>query len=1130
MANFPLSKDDFDSLFNVTDRATSSLATDFNLGDASIIVTDGDLFPSGRHVVTVDDEQVIVASRSGNVLTVEAGGRGAFGTPVTAHSFSTQISVNMIAGIWNTMTGTILDMQETLWVWRLPVLSRAIAIPPGAVSTGDSYIVASGGVSAWLGRDGDIATFNGSAWDFVTPELGFAACVADEGALVFFDGSAWKSAGSVNSVFGRSGDITAESGDYNAGQISFDNVESGLTATDAQSAIDEVAARVAPLETAPPAHSHTVGDITDAGTMATQDANSVAITGGTISGATVDSRNVGADGAKLDGIAAGATANATDAFLLDRGNHTGTQPVSTIDGLSSALGDASSHAARTDNPHAVTKAQVGLGNVSNDAQIPLAQKGAPNGVAELDATGKVPAAQLPSYVDDVLEVPDYTALPITGEAGKLYVTINTNVTYRWSGTTYVEISASVALGETADSAYRGDRGKIAYDHSQQVGGNPHGVTKSEVGLGNVDNTSDASKPVSTAQQTALDTKVDKVAGYGLSEEDFTSTLLAKVNGIAAGATANSSDSVLLDRANHTGEQAISTVTGLQGAIDAKVDVVPGKQLSTEDYTTLEKTKLAGIEDGATANSTDAFLLDRSNHTGTQPISSIEGLQAELDGGGAHAFRTDNPHGVTKAQVGLGNVTNQAQIPLSEKGSPNGVAELDATGKVPAAQLPSYVDEVVEFATAGDFPATGIGGVIYIATDTNKTYRWTGTLYVAISSDVALGETASTAYRGDRGKIAYDHSQAVGNPHGTTKADIGLGNVDNVSSASLRDRSTHTGTQTLATISNAGTAAGLNAGSSIGNVLLIENNAGTPSLPAIDGSRLLNIGGGGGGGGGSSMEFRVRYISDGFFIVPAGIYMIWVTAIGGGGGGASGTGAVSTNVSGGGVRYGGNAGKNGAACLLMPVRVTPGDNFPITIGRGGAGGVQPAVANTNVAGVAGGTTIAGNIILPGGEAGENASTSIFTDELLLSVITDFDRTDTRLFHNFGGVFSPFIGNTTYRNKDSDVNSAIYYRAAYAFGNTGESGACYGHHTYPQVSGISYSGTGGPGSPFSFARGADGGRGVISNAASPAIGGDGQNANLWGCGGGGGGAAQSTTGQAISIGSGGRGADGMVEIYY
>lgn len=92
-----------------------------------------------------------------------------------------------------------------------------------------------------------------------------------------------------------------------------------------------------------------------------------------------------------------------------------------------------------------------------------------------------------------------------------------------------------------------------------------------------------------------------------------------------------------------------------------------------------------------------------------------------------------------------------------KGAVNGLAELDADGKVPSAQLPSYVDDVLEYSSQSSFPSTGETGKIYVATDTNKTYRWSGSAYVEISASLALGETSSTAYRGDRGKTAYDHA-------------------------------------------------------------------------------------------------------------------------------------------------------------------------------------------------------------------------------------------------------------------------------------------------------------------------------------------------------------------------------------
>lgn len=126
---------------------------------------------------------------------------------------------------------------------------------------------------------------------------------------------------------------------------------------------------------------------------------------------------------------------------------------------------------------------AGLGYTPIDSTT----KGQANGVAELDANGLVPSSQLPSYVDDVLEYATMSSFPATGQSGKIYVDLSTNLTYRWSGSTYVEISPSLALGTTSSTAFRGDYGQTAYNHSQQTSGNPHNVTKTDVGLGNVPN-------------------------------------------------------------------------------------------------------------------------------------------------------------------------------------------------------------------------------------------------------------------------------------------------------------------------------------------------------------------------------------------------------------------------------------------------------------------------------------------------------------------------------------------------------------------------------------------------------------------------------------------------------------------
>ena len=102
---------------------------------------------------------------------------------------------------------------------------------------------------------------------------------------------------------------------------------------------------------------------------------------------------------------------------------------------------------------------------SLSGKLDTSLKGAANGLAELDENGKVPTAQLPSYVDDVLEYTAKSSFPATGETGKIYVDTGTNKTYRWSGSAYVEISASLALGTTSSTAFRGDYGNSAYAHA-----------------------------------------------------------------------------------------------------------------------------------------------------------------------------------------------------------------------------------------------------------------------------------------------------------------------------------------------------------------------------------------------------------------------------------------------------------------------------------------------------------------------------------------------------------------------------------------------------------------------------------------------------------------------------------------
>ena len=161
----------------------------------------------------------------------------------------------------------------------------------------------------------------------------------------------------------------------------------------------------------------------------------------------------------------------------------------------------------------------------------------------------------------------------------------------------------------------------------------------------------------------------------------------------------------------SGSANFVTSGGVYTALDGKVDKVTGKGLSENDYTNADK----AIVDGVTA-----------------------ALASKVD--------------------------------TSSVGVASGVAELDANGKVPSSQLPGFVDDVKEGylnSADGKFyeestyetEITPEADKIYVDKATNITYRWSGSAFVPIGSDLALGETSTTAYRGDRGKIAYDTSLA-----------------------------------------------------------------------------------------------------------------------------------------------------------------------------------------------------------------------------------------------------------------------------------------------------------------------------------------------------------------------------------
>lgn len=177
-------------------------------------------------------------------------------------------------------------------------------------------------------------------------------------------------------------------------------------------------------------------------------------------------------------------------------------------------------------------------------------------------------------------------------------------------------------------------------------------------------------------------------------------------------------------------------------------------MSKEDYVELNTTIPGQIEDLKEA---DSNLNNRIEDLDDKIDKEIADREAEIDrienkfDGVTDKLEDALQKEIEDRKAGDTTITNSLNAFISTKGQPGGLAELDSTGKVPAAQLPSYVDDVLEFSTKAQFPQTGETGKIYVAKDTNLTYRWTGTQYLEISQSLALGETPSTAYPGDKGK-------------------------------------------------------------------------------------------------------------------------------------------------------------------------------------------------------------------------------------------------------------------------------------------------------------------------------------------------------------------------------------------
>ena len=419
--------------------------------------------------------------------------------------------------------------------------------------------------------------------------------------------------------------------------------------------------------------------------------------------------------------------------------------------------------------------------------------------------GLVPPSQLPSYVDDVVEFSSLSAFPVTGETGKIYIAKDTNKTYRWSGSQYVFITSG------AVDSVNGKTGIVS-------------ISKSDIGLGNVDDTPDLDKVVLSASKLTTSRTVavtGDVTGSGsfdgsanlsisstLANSGVTAGTYPKVTvdakgRVTVGSTLLSGDIPDLSATYQPKNANLTAVSGISVSSTGLVKFTNGvASLDSASYITGNQS--ISVSGDATGSGTTAITLTLANSgvtagtyksvtvdakgrvtSGSNPTTLVGyGITdaaplSHVSDASLHLTTAQNSWidaiTATSSEVNyLSGVTSSIQTQLNgkqaslgytaentaNKGAVNGYAGLDSSGKVPASQLPSYVDDVLEFANLASFPATGETSKIYIALDTNKTYRWSGSAYIYITS----GAVDSVA--GKTGVVTLIAS------------DVGLGNVDN----------------------------------------------------------------------------------------------------------------------------------------------------------------------------------------------------------------------------------------------------------------------------------------------------------------------------------------------------------------
>ena len=312
-------------------------------------------------------------------------------------------------------------------------------------------------------------------------------------------------------------------------------------------------------------------------------------------------------------------------------------------------------------------------------------------------------------------------------------------------------------------------------------------------------TNDVIVAVIDGVQDALDEKVDNdkigaangVASLGSDGKVPASQLPAMSSDTTYTLTQDQTDGHIITLTPSSGSPMTVTIPDNNTTYYAATQSADGLMSSAD------KTKLDGIAENATANigtitgitmngaskgtsgvvDLGTVLTEHQDISGKADKSEVPTKVSELTNDSGFTTNVGTITGITmngaskgtSGVVDLGTVITAHQdisgkLDASLKGSASGLAELDENGKVPTAQLPSYVDDVLEFTDKDSFPLTGENEKIYVDKATNKTYRWGGSDYVEISPSLALGTTSSTAFRGDYGNTAYVHASAKGSAY------------------------------------------------------------------------------------------------------------------------------------------------------------------------------------------------------------------------------------------------------------------------------------------------------------------------------------------------------------------------------